>query len=172
MRTTALGIFLLALSFGAAFAQQKEPTWKEYTYPADGFAVTLPIEPKPHDSPALPGATAYAVPLEADVSSGIVLRVTKKTSDCGAVISRLKERILAGNDPNEDPSSLKDVSIDRRPGLEFKWKRNSTMNLDRWYCVDGRLYVLSVHWPSAQAFPAAATRILDSFRLLPPNSQR
>ena len=171
MRTTALGIVLLALSYRTAFAQQKEPTWNEYTYPADSFAVTLPIEAKPHDSPALPGATAYAVPLETDASSGIVIRVTKKTSDCTTVLSRLKERILAGNDPKDDASSLKDVSIDRHHGLEFKWKRNSTMNLDRWYCVDGRLYILSVHWPSTQAFPTGATRILDSFRLLPSGSQ-
>lgn len=93
MRVTATAVLLFALSVSAlAFGQQEKPTWKEYTYPADGFALTVPTAPKPHHSPVLPGATAYAVPLD---NAGVVLRV-KATPDCSSVISRMREGLLGG----------------------------------------------------------------------------
>jgi len=63
-------------------------------------------------------------------------------------------------------------SLDGHSGFEYQWKKSSAYNiLERWYCVDGRLYIFSVSWPSAWPFPAAATRILSSFRLLATNTQ-
>lgn len=169
MRATAITVFLFVLSASVlAVSQQEKPTWREYTYPADGFAVTAPTEPKPHDSPALPGATAYMVQLGAD--TGVVLRA-KTTPDCSAVVPRLKEGLLGGKDSTVDISSLKDLILDRHPGLEYKRKAISNTILERCYCTDGRLYVLTATWPSSQSFPPAEARILDSFRLLAPNKQ-
>lgn len=168
MRRDILWVSLLMLAIsGLSFGQQQEQTWKEYKSPSDGFALTVPTLPTPHDSPVIPGATAYTIPLRAD--SGVVLRVTKKAPDCANVISHLKERIRNGGDSGGlDASSAKDISIDGHPGFEYRWKKSYSYKiLERWYCVEGRLYVFSVNWPSDQPFPTAATRILDSFRLLP-----
>jgi len=166
MKAVAIAVVLFALSVSElAFGQQEEPIWKEYTYPADGFALMAPAEPKPHDSPALPGATAYVVQLGAD--TGVVLKA-KTTPDCSGVIPRLKESILVGKDASVDHSSLKDLSIDGQPGLEYRRKTPSNTIVERWYCSDGHLYIFSVTWPSAQPFPDAATRVLKSFRLIAP----
>ena len=39
------------------------PEWKEYLYPENSFAVTLPSDPHPHKSPQLANGMAYSVPL-------------------------------------------------------------------------------------------------------------
>jgi hypothetical protein len=169
MKVGAVAVVLLALSVSElASGQQEEPIWKEFTYPSDGFALSAPAEPKPHDSPALPGATAYVVQLGAD--TGVVLKA-KTTLDCSGVVPRLKESILAGKDASVDQPSLKDLSLDGQPGLEYRRKTTSNTILERWYCVDGHLYIFSVTWPSAQPFPDAATRVLKSFRLVAPKTR-
>lgn len=123
--------------------------------------------PTPHDSPALPGATAYTIPLKG-TDSGVVLRVKKGAADCASVISRLKQSAKNGATSEADPSSVKDLSIDGHPGVEYRWAKNDIYtHLERFYCGDGRIYVFSVNWRSAESFPVEATIILDSFRLLP-----
>ena len=63
---------------------------------------------------------------------------------------------------------MRDVFIEGHAGVEYRWQRSKTYTiLERWYCVDERLYVFSVNWLSAKPFPARATMILDSFRPLP-----
>jgi hypothetical protein len=164
MRASFVLIVFLAFAFPApVLSQQENSTWKEYRSAADGFALTVPSLPTPHDSPALPGATVYVVPLKAD--SGVVLRVKKEGRDCSGVVALLKN--LKSQFSN-DPSSVREISIEGHPGVEYRWKKSSASTiLERWYCVGDRLYVFSVNWPSAQPFPTEATMILDSFRLLP-----
>ena len=160
-------LVLVVLVFPASvLCQQTKSTWKEYRSAADGFALTVPALPTPHDSPAFPGATAYAIPLKG-LDSGVVLRVKKDAADCSSVITRLEER-MREKSSEADPSSVRNLSIEGHPGIEYRWRKSSSYTiLERWYCVDGRLYVFSVNWPSAQPFPIEATIILDSFRLLP-----
>src|SRR5579864_5709943 len=169
MRVTETIFLLFALSASElAFGQQEKQIWKEYKYPADSFAVTAPTAPKPHASPALPGATAYAVQLGTD--TGVVVRA-KTTPDCSRVIPRQKETLLLSKDANVDRSSLKDLSLDGHAGLEYQWKTPANTVLERWYRIDGHLYILSVSWPSGQPFPEAATRILNSFKFVTPETQ-
>ena len=162
-----LSIVLLVLACPASiFCQREKSTWKEYKFAADGFALTVPTFPTPHHSPVLRGATAYVIPLN-EVRGGVVLRV-KKGADCNNVISRRKEQIRSEKNSAVDPSSVRDVSIEGHAGLEYRWQRSKTYTiLERWYCVDERLYVFSVNWLRAKPFPARATMILDSFRPLP-----
>ena len=167
MRLSAIIVFFFSLSISElAFGQQQKPPWKEYAYPADGFALTAPSSPKSLDSVSVPHATAYIVQLEADTR--MVLR-TQTTNGCSAAIPLLKESAL--KDTAIEQSSLKDRSIDGHPGMEFKRKPDRQGSFERWYCVDKHLFIFSVTWPGSQAFPVAATRILDSFRLLAPNTQ-
>lgn len=157
MRVSLVLIFSLAFAFPAPVLSQEKSTWKEYRFTADGFALTVPTLPTPHDSPAFPGATVYEVPLKAD--SGVVLRVKKLGHDCSGVISLLKS-------PSARP--VREISIEGHTGVEDRWNKSSVSTiLERWFCVGERLYVFLVNWPTAQPFPTEATMILDSFRLLP-----
>jgi hypothetical protein len=149
---------------GLAVGQQENSKWQEYVYPGDGFAITTPTAPKPQPSPALPGATAYPVQFK-DENVFVVLRV-KTTSNCIAFLSQYKENLLRGKDSEIDPASLKDLTLGGHPGFESKRKVWVNTILDRWYCADGHLYAFSVRWPTSQPFPSAATRVLNSFRLL------
>jgi hypothetical protein len=161
MRASFVLIVFLAFAFPAPVLSQQETTWKEYRSTADGFALTVPTLPTPHDSPTFTGATVYTVyvvPLKAD--SEVVLKVKKEKGDCSGLISLLK---------SASAFPVREISIEGHPGVEYR--SNSTSNasqfLKRWYCVGDRLYVFSVNWPSAEPFPTEATMILDSFRLLP-----
>jgi hypothetical protein len=159
-------VFLVLACPTSIFCQREKSTWKEYRFAADGFALTVPTFPTPHHSPVLRGATAYVIPLN-EVRGGVVLRV-KKGADCNNVISRRKEQIRSEKNSAVDPSSVRDVSIEGHAGVEYRWKRSKSYTiLERWYCVDERLYVFSVNWLSAKPFPVDATTILDSFRPLP-----
>jgi hypothetical protein len=144
--------------------QQTSPTWQEYTYAADGFAITAPAPPKPVPSPALPGATAYPVPLKDD-NAFVVVRV-KAMPNCDALLTRYRDSLIQGKDSDVDPSSLKDLTLNGYSGFESRRKKNTNTILDRWYCTDTHLYALSANWPSSPSLPAAATRVLDSFRIL------
>jgi hypothetical protein len=149
-------------------AQQKTTAqWKEYIYPNDGFALSLPRSPKISQSVALPGATAYAAYLESD-DIGFVLRVmrTKRNQTCTAALNTLKERLLSGSDTSVDLSSLKEPSLDGTPGLEYLRRLKTKIAIDRYYCANQRLYSFTVDWPSGRPLPAAATRMLDSFRVV------
>jgi hypothetical protein len=169
MKAGAIAIVLFAPSVSdLAFSRQEGAIWKEYTYPADGFAFTAPTEPKLNYSSALPGATAYVVHLGPD--TGVVLKA-KTTPDCTGVLPRLKENILARKDASVEHSSLKDLSLDGQPGFEYRRKTAANTILERWCCLDGHLYIFSVTWPSTQPFPDAATRVLKSFRLVAPKTR-
>jgi hypothetical protein len=117
MRAKAVScVLFLLLARGFGLGQQKTPAqWKEYTYPNDGFAITLPIPPNINESYALPGATAYFASLKSD-DSDFVLRVMHKKGNCTAALAKMKEIVLSGKDLNTDVSSLKEPSIDRNPG--------------------------------------------------------
>lgn len=168
MRASFVWVVFLALVYPASIlCQQDKSSWQEYRSAVDGFALTVPPLPTPHDSPALPGATAYVIPLK-NADSGVVLRVERGGGDCSGVVSWLKERISNEKNSASDPSSVREISVEGHPGVECRWKKSSAYTiLERWYRVGDRLYVFSVNWPSTQPFPTQATMILDSFRLLP-----
>lgn len=168
MRASFLLIVFLAIARPAPiFGQQGKSEWKEYKSVADAFTLSVPTLPTPHNSPVLPGATEYLIPLR-NVDSGLVLRVKKEEPDCSSTISRLKDRISSKKNSAGGPSSVREVSTDGHSGIEYRVKRNSYITiLERWYCVNDRLYIFSVTWPGAQSFPTEASIILDSFRVLP-----
>jgi len=163
-----------ALSFAAlAFSQSEKTQWKEYVFASDGFALTLPYAPKPHPDANLADATVYTIDLPNADDGTVTLRVLHQPRDCLATLGQLKEGALTGRAPGADASSVKDVFIDGHPGMEYQWKVSpARVVLERHYCIDGRFYTFSTAWPSAYPLPAAATRIMKSFRLVKPDSHR
>ena len=48
-------------------SQNRTSSWKEYAYPSEGFAITLPTDPSPHDDATMPEMRAYTVHLSLQV---------------------------------------------------------------------------------------------------------
>lgn len=164
MRTSAI-ILLFALIMWSSFtsAQEKADAWKQYVFAEDGFAITVPQDPKPHPDSTLPDMTAYTVSLG---RGRITLRVSHQNRDCTSTLRELKEGASAGKG-NINPASVTDVFVDGNPGIEYRYTLNSSYLVsDRFYCVNGKFYSFSTAWQSNQPFPKDATRIISSFHLL------
>ncbi len=151
------------------FGQESASSWKEYVYPNDGFAITLPSAPNPHRDLTMPNMTAYTVHLAGNIS--VTLRVASEMRDCASTLALLKEGALHGKQPGQpiDPSSVRDFSANGYPGVEYEFNVNPKLKTyDRYYCVKGRFYIFTADWPSNAPKPPAVARIIESFRLTKP----
>jgi len=154
----------------APLVQRKTASWKEYIFADEGFAITLPDETNPHPDATLAETTVYTVSMSPETK--LSLRVSHQNRDCAATLAQLKDGALKGKS-GIDPSSVMEVSISGYPGVEYQYKLDAGFfSSDRFYCVNGRFYTFSIAWPLNQSRPAAATRVVNSFRLLQAESQK
>jgi hypothetical protein len=149
----------------AVVFQNQTSSWKEYSYPSEGFAITTPTDPSPHDDATMPEMKAHTVHLSPQVA--LTLRVSSQARDCGATLKQLKDGALNGKQPGLLPTSLRDVSVGGYPGVEWEfdlppWGKQ----YERYICADGRFYFFAASWLGTQKKPAEVTRVVDSFRLL------
>jgi len=152
-----------------SFAQSKEPTWKEYSYPEDGFAIMLPHAPRKHPDKNIPDTTAYSVNINPDYA--FTLRVRRNARDCNAVLDQLRGGVLSGKARGSNPSSLKNVTLNGHSGLEYEWNvSDEKVARERYYCGEGRIYILAVNRQRNEPLLPAAAKIINSFRML--NSTR
>lgn len=178
MRTTVrcavalLGVLVPSAIIGVASAQNARPTWKQYSFPEDGFAISLPDAPRKHPDRAIPDATAYSVNINPDYA--FTVRAKKDPSgECRAALVQIREGVLSGRAQGSDPSSLKEVQLDGHAGIEFEWKVSEDKVVrERYYCGEGRMYVLAVNREINQPLLPEAVKILQSFTLLPPSSKK
>ena len=159
-----------ATSNGQVSEAKGQVIWKEYTYPNDGFAITLPSEPKPHKDAQLPD-----LPINVYTSGGVTLRVEVAPNGCDSAITTQTEMIedfrTGRRKPNPgfrlDAASVRQGSLGGHLFLEFEQTVPNGMNdFERWHCVEKKLYAFSSVWPVGQAKPANVERIVRSFRLL------
>ena len=152
-------------------AQAKGATWREYSFPEDGFAILLPEAPRKHPDTNIPDTTAYSVTIDPD--HAFTLRVRRESRTCDSVLAQLRDGVLSGKARGSDPSSLKDVPLNRYPGLEYEWSLSEERTVrERYYCGEGRIYILAVGREKKQAMLPAASKIINSFRLLPAGRQQ
>jgi len=158
---------MIVLTFaGFGLFQQRTSAWKEYTFPTDGFAITLPTEPTAHAEAGLPDTTVYSASIGPNAK--VSLHVLHKDMDCAATISELKNGARAGKG-NIDSSSVKDVTLGKYRGVGYDWKMSSDLQgYELTYCTDGSIYAFSAGWPRKNPRPSALARVLKSFRLLSP----
>jgi hypothetical protein len=161
-------IILIALLMSIiAVGQKARAEWKEYVFPADRFALTAPSAPNPHRDVIFKDATAYTVNLPT-TDEGVTLRVMHEPHDCSTYLGELKSGTLAGKQPGVDRSSVKDISINAHPGVQYEWRVNPARVIqERYYCVDNQFYAFAIDHPSNRPLSPQATRLLASFRLIP-----
>jgi hypothetical protein len=162
-------ILAATLFFSAALSSQSARwAWKEYSYPQDGFAISLPVAPQaPHKDPNNTNMTVYTVHFTAD--SGMSLRVVNENRDCAATLNQLKDGALHNKQPEQpiNPKSVRDVSLGEYPGVEYEFRFDSEYTVyDRFVCVNGRFYNFSAKWPTKQPRPAAVNHAIESFKIL------
>jgi len=76
---------MLALSLaaeGQVAAVKNQNIWKEYVYPSDNFAITLPSEPTPHRDAQFPD-----VQMNVYTSGGVTLRAEYAPNGCRSAIT-------------------------------------------------------------------------------------
>lgn len=148
-------MMMLIILLGSFSTAQSKETWKEYSYPEDGFAITLPTPPNTHPDRNIPNATAYSVSLTPDFA--FTLRVVRESRDCSLVLGKLR---------TANPS-VKDVTIDGHPGVEYESDVSTERVVRlRYYCLNGRTYILAVNRERNSLLLPAAAKIINSFRLV------
>ena len=161
MKTKVASISMLILILSVLLAAQRStPSWKEYVYPSDGFAITLPSPPSAWKDPDHPN-TQYTL----HPSSDVVVNVSAAggVEDCPAQLGSWNQ----GMRDRWGPSSLKDVSLDGRAGFECEHKGLQGDEIyGRFFCENGTLYTVAASWPVDNPKPSAVTRIVESFRIL------
>jgi hypothetical protein len=158
-------VVLLAPSV-LAVAQAASPAWKEYVYPTDGFAITLPSPPSVWKDPDHPN-TQYTVHPSSDVV--VNLSAAGDVEDCPAQLGSWKQGMRA----RWGPSSLKEVSLAGHAGFECEHKGQQGDEIyGRFFCENGTLYTVAASWPVDNPKPPVVTRIVESFRILGPASRK
>jgi hypothetical protein len=167
-----IAVFLLSVASRGQVPEVKDQSgWKEYAYPNDGFAITLPSAPTPHKDPRFPDLQVNVY-----TSGGVTLRAEFAPNGCDSAIntiSKTAEELRAGQrkaDPafRLDLTSVEQGSLEGYPFIEYQQSviRDGVNSYERWYCVDKRLYAFSSVWAIGLTKPDDVNRIVRSFRLL------
>lgn len=156
---------VLALGWNLVLAAQNSSwSWKEYAYPDDGFAITLPAAPDIHKDLTKP-TKIYTLHATSDII--VKVSVANGVEECPATLASLKAQSvkLMG------PSAVKEFSVTSNPGFEYESNGNQGDRIyGRLFCAGGRLYSVESSWPVDDPKPAVVSRIVESFRLLSPSA--
>jgi len=164
MRRKNLSIIAICLLSCMLDAQKPDPPqWKEYTFPADNFALSAPDSPLAYPDRQMAGVRIYH--LDLDRGNIMTLRAGLSTT-CHDTLKNIKETIDKNPRKTDVPGSLKDVSKNGLEGLEYESHYPGTWWAQRVYCSKDRGYTISIGYPENQPRPETVNRILNSFRLL------
>lgn len=145
--------------------------WQSYTYPADGFNASFPVQPgtdkKTIPTPA--GSFEMRSYLAMDGSAALIISIC----DYGAAASgKDPDALLQGAKNGALQNSQSHLVTERKlplasnPGLEFEAESEAIHTTDRLYIVGTTLYQVQVSAPITQPY-AQAQRFLDGFQLIP-----
>ena len=160
------GLSIAAVCLISCMLQAQKPAppeWKEYSFPADNFAVTAPFSPRTYPDSQRDGVRIY----HWDLGPGIILTLRAGLSmTCHDTLKKFKETINKDPRKTDVPGSLKDFSKQGLEGLEHESHYQGTWVAERIYCSKERGYALTLGYPENQPRPKTADRIFNSFRLL------
>jgi hypothetical protein len=149
------------------------PTWKEYEYANDGFALSAPSEPllekKPVDT-AVGHVEAHLYKIRLSGDTGIMVNVSdygNRTKLSPEVLQKMKDAaatLVKGKIVSE-----KTISLDNNPGIEFELMGSEGYHSrSRYYIIGNKLIALASFAGEGKPLPPDTTRMLDSLRLLKP----
>jgi len=154
----------------AASLQAQAPTWKTYSFPADGFSASYPSEPEvqKRDIPTEAGSFQ----LRSYIAQVAPVALFVGVCDYGST--------MAGKDPNESLQGAKNGALSKSnshltrekkitlgvyPGVEFESESDAAHFYARIYLVGTTLYQTLVVEPLGKPFPDTL-HFLDSFQLI------
>jgi hypothetical protein len=184
-RTTAFALAFIACA-SIAIAQQTDDAqqkaslqsaWKEYSYPAYGFAITAPQEPK---ETGVKNGTQYLLYWDEEANVVVNLSTEREPNNCSAWLAWVESVFIHPGPKNAFvyppanvgstravAASSKLVTIDGYPTLEADSPRNALQSgYQRCQCLDGILYQFEAGWEKGQSKPPIVDRVVSSFRLL------
>jgi len=159
----SLGFIFLAL---VVAAQQEIPLaeWKEYSFAKDRFAMTFPYKPIPHADTINPGMTVYSIRLTSRAEISIR---SKPSNNCDSELQNAIQSMAKAS----GAALPKVISVGGRKAFEDERKMGDHWSYTRLWCGDKRAFAASLGWPLSEKRPAAALRILDSFRTITPTNE-
>lgn len=162
--------FAAVLSVALTLHAQTEK-WKTYRYPADGFRVLFPTEPKIEQNrkEAQSGSillNSYCVQVSSTyLCVAVIDQGTEATGlSPDSLLSRAKLGVLAA--PRTQKLAELEIELDGHKGIELETESDTGHVFTRIYLVDKTLYQTMVTVPPAGRYPGTA-RFLDSFQLIP-----
>jgi hypothetical protein len=173
-RLTCARVFIaIAIAFFATalLAQDTQSTWKQYSYPSDGFAFSAPSQPtfsqrtKPSDSGDLQIHT-YSVVLG---DSGMVM--ISSTLIPGLENASPKERLQSAKTGALAAGKAKltsehEITLGGYPGLQYEAQTDQLHVRARMYIVKNKLFQLMEIAGLTMPFPPDAERISSSFKFV------
>jgi hypothetical protein len=117
-------VLLLSMASRGQVPEVKGPDgWKEYVYPNDRFAITLPSAPRPHKDAQFPDLQVNVY-----TSGGVTLRVEDAPNGCDSAITTIAksaEELKTGQKKSDpafrlDLASVKQGSLDGYPFIEYQ----------------------------------------------------
>ncbi|HEY6371996.1 MAG TPA: hypothetical protein VIX37_15570 [Candidatus Sulfotelmatobacter sp.] len=167
MKIGLWAVILLETSVvGLAQVSPPSSPWKEYVYPQNSFAITLPSDPHPHKSTQMPNGMAYSVPLSSGARFSLV---TEEANDkcVDTVRGQLDNAKNTAEARGFTVISFREVEGTGYAGVEFVQKvPTGKIDYERWTCAAKRLYVFASDWDPGESEPKELRRIVDSFRIV------
>jgi hypothetical protein len=141
--------------------------WKEYEYPADGYAVSTPSKPIPlPPSEEDPDHKGYRISYDDRTTVLFGASPYAMWGDLSpkAKLDRIEEMQVKGT--SGKLVSEKEISLGGNPGIELEVEFHDSHMRSRWYVVNGKvLYLYSVA-PTDAPLAGDTDRIFNSLRLL------
>ncbi|HTR37271.1 MAG TPA: hypothetical protein VMH80_15305 [Bryobacteraceae bacterium] len=184
LRLVGIALPLLLAAQNAPSNRPQQRQWKEYSFPNDGFALTLPERIDAHEDKTLSTAmfTAFTVTaryvytVHLDQGLVLALHVVTFPGGCADFMSQVQSLIRGSKDGTADtakmgihldPSERDSVILGRYPAVEGEREiETKTRSYGRTLCVGTKLFVFSTRWPSGSTKPAEISRVINSFRIL------
>jgi glucose/arabinose dehydrogenase len=157
-----------ATSAQAQAVQTQE--WKTYSYPADGFSVSLPLEPmmQKKDVPTEKGSFEMHAYLVQETESALVVMACNYGD---AITGREVDSVLRGAQEGAISNvgghfiREKAITLGTYHGIEFEAENDSTHFTARIFLAGSTLYQTLIASPLDKPY-ASTARFLDSFQLI------
>lgn len=149
-----------------ASAQKSAQQWREFIFPQDGFAITLPYSPKTSYDGGDKHIAVYSVQMGKTV---VTLRAISRLMDCETALADQWDTANGKETSNLVKNTLKQISPLGMKGLEYETELGSgERSLHRFQCADEHKFYMFSAGYTGKVRPPEVDRIIKSFHLVSP----